>query len=256
MIGARRRSSNVRQDWTIGRRRGRLLRHQTDFEHTFYEVSDTAGSTNPAIRDPAKHILNLSRAEFRIHRLHRRDSTQDTVRLLQPACGTFTVSQILSRDCNDSRQPVQPVRLISRQPSASASALQAARRKIERPCQFLQGQPRSSHQFLNNLRPEPLTNRLAQFAIAGESSPQRFLASQLFYDRPEFIDHSVAYVSAICHLGQCASGYVVVGMRMQDLCVFNYEMNQEERHCTDQRRSWDRKHPCPNNAPRYTPAHR
>ena len=95
-------------------------------------------------------------------------------------------------------RPVEPIGLVPRQASASATALQAARGKVECAGKLLEGQAGSTHQFFDDGRAKALADGFTQIAIIGQVPSQGPLTAQFVDYGSELIYHYVAYDSDKC----------------------------------------------------------
>jgi hypothetical protein len=93
-----------------------------------FEGFDRLGSTHPAKGDATEDVLDGSRSELRIDDGERRFAAEGAVRTLEPSYGRVTPTERRLRECEDARQPIDTIRLISCQPTLTPPPLEASRR--------------------------------------------------------------------------------------------------------------------------------
>src|ERR1700678_226394 len=89
---------------------------------------------------------------------------------------------------------------MARQPSGAATPLQAARREIECTGEFLERQTGGPHQLFYNARTKALADCIAEITVAGKSTSQGPLSTQLPDHGTNLIYHYVAYSSDNCRI--------------------------------------------------------
>ena len=93
-----------------------------------FEGFDIPASTHAAEGDATEDVLDGSRAELRINDGERRFAAEGAVRTLESSYGRVTPAERRLRECDDARQPIDTIRLVSGQPSLTSPPLEASRR--------------------------------------------------------------------------------------------------------------------------------